>query len=655
MSGLEEIRVSANDPCRLCGKDDWCVYYEDESGEVVSIICPRTEDGADRDLGEAGYLHVIKERADFTNPFAPTAPVLIVEGASDWLVATELGFEAIGKPNSNGGTAALIKLLKDRVVFIISDNDDGAGLKGANTTAKAIGAVCSSVTVAAPPEGVKDLRDWYVTKGLTHEELCEYLEKFGKEVHDSELLKSDAPLDVASTWLDENYSSPSGYTIKVYKDQWYRYDGTKYCEYGSRKNSELRADLYKFLANKKVLNNKGKSDVVNIVPYNPSRRKIDDIVDALPTHCIVGGDMPQWLEEHEGDPRQLVSFKNGILDVSQYVKGNIVLYPPTPMFFTLASLPFDFNPDAKCPLTEDTMWSIFSQHQGKYDLAWEWDGYHCIYDNKHEKFMLCEGRSGAGKSTYLDIIKYTLGTDQVATPSLDDLSRQFGLDGLMGKLSIQFRDASVTNSFSSRTTLEILKKITGNDSLDVSRKFLPALRSVHFPGRITMAVNTLPDFPDEAATLRRRLLLLPFNEDFSKKPDVHLKEKLQQERPGMIVQALEGLKRLYTNGRFTSVVESRQRISEFQEMLSPITSFMRECCILNNKAHVAKDMIFDCWTRWCQSQGIPAGTAQQLAQKLYAYDRNVHSNRRMIQGERSYVYDGLELTEHAKELYLRRD
>lgn len=49
------LRVSKVHPCPVCGSFDWCLVTEDGS----AAICPRTSEGADRDLGDAGFLHRI--------------------------------------------------------------------------------------------------------------------------------------------------------------------------------------------------------------------------------------------------------------------------------------------------------------------------------------------------------------------------------------------------------------------------------------------------------------------------------------------------------------------------------------------------------------------------------------------------------------------
>jgi len=48
-------RVSKENRCPICGKPDWCLLSNDGS----AVICPRTAEGSVRNLGDAGYLHLL--------------------------------------------------------------------------------------------------------------------------------------------------------------------------------------------------------------------------------------------------------------------------------------------------------------------------------------------------------------------------------------------------------------------------------------------------------------------------------------------------------------------------------------------------------------------------------------------------------------------
>lgn len=64
------LRVSRERPCPICGKPDWCLVAADG----VVAICPRTPEGAIKDLGEAGYLHAVDPEREISLANLPPVP-----------------------------------------------------------------------------------------------------------------------------------------------------------------------------------------------------------------------------------------------------------------------------------------------------------------------------------------------------------------------------------------------------------------------------------------------------------------------------------------------------------------------------------------------------------------------------------------------------
>jgi hypothetical protein len=91
--------------------------------------------------------------------------LLVLEGATDAIAARTIGFmNAVGRPSCSGGTVHLIALIKDRKparVVIVRDNDE-PGIRGAEALASRLALYSRGVRVIAPPDLVKDLRDWIV-------------------------------------------------------------------------------------------------------------------------------------------------------------------------------------------------------------------------------------------------------------------------------------------------------------------------------------------------------------------------------------------------------------------------------------------------------------------------------------------------------------
>jgi hypothetical protein len=97
----------------------------------------------------------------------PSGPVILVEGASDTAVCTELRFCVIGRPNNRLGAYYAYELLKNvnRPVVVIGENDqspDGRWPGDPAPFAKELTRwLGRSVGSALPPQEYKDVRDWY--------------------------------------------------------------------------------------------------------------------------------------------------------------------------------------------------------------------------------------------------------------------------------------------------------------------------------------------------------------------------------------------------------------------------------------------------------------------------------------------------------------
>ncbi|MBP3955036.1 toprim domain-containing protein [Gemmata sp. G18] len=122
-----------------------------------------------------------KEALFLPDSMAPDEVLLVCEGETDALAAHTLGFgNAVGRPSCTGGTTALVALVCDlepaRVV-IARDNDE-PGTRGADALAMTLALYARDVRVIAPPDGVKDVREW-VASGATRDDLEQHARATG--------------------------------------------------------------------------------------------------------------------------------------------------------------------------------------------------------------------------------------------------------------------------------------------------------------------------------------------------------------------------------------------------------------------------------------------------------------------------------------------
>ncbi len=646
-------RVSEDHLCPICEKPDWCLISSENITDPCAVICSRIKKGAKKQLESCGFLHILKEEGKLSNqkPIIPTSeyPYLIVEGASDWLIGTTLGFVTIGKPYANHSCSELIPLLTGQDVLVLGENDGGPGEEGMNVTFEGLRRHCNVVKLL-PPIGIKDLREWYVQRNVSRFELMEEAEKRGQNVPDDNILEDISPLALAERWLTY-HTYDNICTVHSFNRQWVKYQDGKYVEWP---DNEVRGNIYNYFKGMNYSRLDKKNQVyINI--FNLNRTRVNDIMDACNAFCPITDDPPIWLNGRESPkPVDTIVFRNGILDIEKYLDGGTDLIPSTPALFTLTAIPHNFDPKATCDFTQSIINDICSDDEEKIKLLQEWFGYNLVADQSMEKMMLFIGRPRSGKSTILEMLKAMLGSQQCASTSFSKLCSNFGCQPLIGKLAAIMSDASVPRHLDATHALEKIKQITGGDPVGINRKFMPEIAAIVLKCRFTIAVNTLPELPDHANALEPRLNLIYFKESYAGHEDRTLKQKLIQskESEGMILWALEGLKRLREQGEFTNPESSRPLMREFITLSSPISEFMKECCEIESDKFITRIQLFDAWREWAISTGQRPGSQAQLSQQLLSLYPDLTVVPMTLREIPINCYKGIDLTPQARKIYL---
>ena len=174
--------------------------------------------------------------------------------------------------------------------------------------------------------------------------------------------------------------------------------------------------------------------------------------------------------------------------------------------------------------------------------------------------LLIVGPKRAGKGTIARVLSGLVGQSNVVGPTLSNLASNFGLSALVNKPVAIIADARFSGrSAEQAVVVERLLSISGEDTLTVDRKNREHI-TVKLPARFTILTNELPRLTDASAALPSRLMVLQLNRSWYGAEDTGLGERLLQERPGIFLWALEGLRRLRQRGRFIQPVSSNETL-----------------------------------------------------------------------------------------------
>jgi putative DNA primase/helicase len=273
-----------------------------------------------------------------------------------------------------------------------------------------------------------------------------------------------------------------------------------------------------------------------------------------------------------------------------------------------------------------------------------WFGYCLTGDISQHKFALFVGPPRSGKGTVLAVLTRTLGSYNVANPTLSSLGSRFGLAPLMGKLAAVVGDGHLGRQADATAILERLKSIVGGDAQNVDRKHLSELGNVTLRARFSIAVNEIPRLPDSSVALRSRMLVFPFEVSFEGREDFGLGDRLAAEIPGVTNWALGGLLELRRRGRLIQPDAGQAILDSFTRLSSPVQSFQDECCVIGRDLEVRCRELFAAWKSWCEQNGHRPGSDSSFGSKLKAAIPHLERTRLPREdGKQPYVYRGLQL------------
>ncbi len=236
-----------------------------------------------------------------------------------------------------------------------------------------------------------------------------------------------------------------------------------------------------------------------------------------------------------------------------------------------------------------------------------------------------------------------MGADNTAGPTLASLSGDFGLAPLIGKPLAIVSDARVSKKSDAATIVERLLTISGEGRVTIDRKFIEAWTG-KLPTRFMLISNELPQLADSSGALAGRMILLRLTKSFYGVEDTGLFDRLTPELPGILLWALEGWRRLQTNGRFKQPKSGLNLLESLEELSSPMTAFIRECCNVGPTFEVETKVLFERWVEWCGQNGQKRpGTTQWFARDLRAASSDVETYRSDRGGKDTRFYKGIEL------------
>jgi len=334
-------------------------------------------------------------------------------------------------------------------------------------------------------------------------------------------------------------------------------------------------------------------------------------------------------------PARYINLRNGVYDLEADA-----LLPHSPDFHFFSTLPLVYDPKAKCTEIERFLTQIQPDENDRQALV-EWTGY-CLYRCYiiHKAVMLV-GDGSNGKSTYLNLLKTFLGSQNCSGVSLYALETS-----RFSKFQFYTRLANIYPDLPDQALQRTgeFKMLTGNDFLSAEQKFRGYVNFQNY-AKLAYSCNRMPRSEDDSAAFYRRWLIEIFPNIFegeSRDPNILAKLTTESELSGLLNLALKALKELLKRGQFSNDRSTEDIRESYIRQSDSVKAYILDRIDLDPEAYELKERVFNDYLDYCKTDNYPAVSKGEFTKQFTGAVR-VEDYRPQEAKERPRCWRGIRL------------
>ena len=291
-----------------------------------------------------------------------------------------------------------------------------------------------------------------------------------------------------------------------------------------------------------------------------------------------------------------------------------------------------------------------------------------VLAREQRKALFLVGPSRTGKTQLATIARRLIG-EPVASPSIMDMTKEFGLQALYGARA-WIRDDAINEN--DQLDPARFKTIVTGEPVDVNRKGKTYV-TTSFELPIVLTTNAMPRARDASDAIYNRSIVLDMTNVVDEvRADIERRALgfssaavladalVEAEGPGILNWALDGLDRLRARGRFDLPEIVNQSVQRFKDANNPIAEWARVALVKSTVTKVEKSDLLCCLHGWQKEEhgdDAKAMGGRALYVRLQAVmpgiDLKVKANGGRFVGGLSLTDEGLTLWQHHRDAALR--
>jgi len=289
------------------------------------------------------------------------------------------------------------------------------------------------------------------------------------------------------------------------------------------------------------------------------------------------------LEWFEQSTLRKINFRNGYLNID-----TMEFKDHTNEVGFRYVLPYDYNPTAKAPTFLKMLSQVTGGDSDTQKVLEEFMGY-CLTNDRPwaQKSLVLVGGGANGKSTFMDVLKALAGEDDrspqnknYSSLTIDDINKsEYNRQMLDGKL-FNISEETPTKALVNNSLFKSL--VTGGEVQVRSPYKEPYF--IRNRAKLVFSCNELPSSPDNTFGYYRRLIIIAFEQLFTKDMegfDPHIELKLLKELSGIFNIALEGYRRLVKQKGFTAAAKVEQTLEDYRLDNDTVMRWFRENVVVH--------------------------------------------------------------------------
>lgn len=355
-----------------------------------------------------------------------------------------------------------------------------------------------------------------------------------------------------------------------------------------------------------------------------SKTAVSNVAMALKSLVMI--DYPGWIDGRGG---RWIAFRDQLLDLDAWIRGEVVVVPQTPEYFSPTALRYPLNYTESEPtiLLEKLRDQVT---ESEVATLQEFGGYCLTSETAIQRMLYIVGPPRSLKGTFERVVRATIGEHNSVSKTFASFLGPHALENVPDKTFLGISDSRPDPKLS-RQAVERLLGISGEDAQDINPKGKTPY-TVKLICKVGMASNVLADFSDPTGALFSRFLFIETTKSYAANPDPDLLGKILSQQNEITWWFLRGLRRLLQNGRYTEPENSLR--TRFQSQNNPIPTFVERHCKVSGKAEdkMDRDELYQAFEAWCGEHRIACPDKNVFYRELYAVYPNVKRQERYVSG-----------------------